>query len=173
MGRDRACAGNVSVALFSSDLLATWTDPFGWFDRFDEQVLGPIGRGRPGRIRLTEWTAGEPAPGRWLTIPVTAVLILEGVSSARSAIDGRAGVTVWVEIGDRAERLERAVGRDGESSRGFLAAWQDDEDAFFAADGTRSRADLVVGGPLMGGKFDDRRDEARVTTGRAPRDRTP
>ncbi len=41
-------------------------------------------------------------------------------------------------------RLERAVARDGEQSRGYLTAWQDDEDAFFAADRTRQRVDLVV-----------------------------
>ena len=34
--------------------------------------------------------------------------------------------------------------RDGEASRAHLAAWQDDEDAFFRADRTRERADLLV-----------------------------
>ena len=135
----------VPVTVFSSDLLATWTDPFGWFDRFDSQVLGPISRGDPGRIRLTDWTGDDATPGRWLVVPVTDVLILEGVSAARSGIAGRATVAVWVEIENRAERLERAVARDGESSRSFLTAWQDAEDAFFAADHTRARADLLVG----------------------------
>ncbi len=134
----------MSVVLFSSDLLATWSDPFGWFDRFDAQVLRPISQGRPGRIRLTDWTGATPAPGRWLDVPATDVLILEGVSSGRSALRGRASAMIWVEIGNRAERLERAVTRDGEISRHFLAAWQDDEDGFFAADRTRSRADLLV-----------------------------
>jgi hypothetical protein len=138
-------ARGAAVLLFSSDLLATWTDPFGWFDRFDRQVLTPISFGRPGRIRLTDWTGGEPVPGDWFDVPVPEVLILEGVSSARSALHGRASVTVWVQVGDRAERLERAIARDGEPSRHFLTAWQDAEDAFFAGDGTRERADLDVG----------------------------
>ena len=137
-------ARGVSVAVFSSDLLATWADPFGWFDRFDAQVLGRLSRGEPGRIRLTDWSGGEPVPGGWVEVPVTDALILEGVSAARSDVAGRASVTVWVEIESRAERLERAVARDGESSRHFLAAWQDAEDAFFAADDIRARADLVV-----------------------------
>ncbi len=146
-------ARGASVVLFSSDLLATWADPFGWFDRFDRQVLTPISRGRPGRIRLTDWTGGDPVPGGWFEVPVPGVLILEGVSSARSQLQGRASVTVWVQVGDRAERLERAVARDGEPSRPFLTAWQDAEDAFFAADRTRARADVVVasaiGDPTM------------------------
>ncbi len=132
------------VALFSSDLLATWSDPFGWFERFDAQVLRPISKGDPGRIRLTDWTGTTPLPGGWLDVPVTDVLILEGVSSARSALHDRPSATVWVEIPDRAARLECAVARDGESFRDFLTAWQDAEDAFFRADNTRFRADLVV-----------------------------
>lgn len=136
----------VSVALFSGDLLATWSDPFGWFERFDTQVLGPISKGDPGRIRLTDWTGTGPLPGGWLDVPVTDVLILEGVSAARSAVHDRPSMTVWVEIPDRAARLERAVARDGELSRDLLAGWQDAEDAFFRADNTRSRADLVVAG---------------------------
>ncbi len=162
-------ARGTSVALFSSDLLATWTDPFGWFDRFDDQVLGPVARGRPGRIQLTDWTGDEPGPGDWRDIPVTDVLILEGVSSARTGIGGRTSVMVWVEIADRAERLERAVGRDGEPSRRFLSAWQDDEDAFFAADRTCSRADLVIGGPTTARRANERPLDGRVLTGRAPR----
>jgi hypothetical protein len=55
-------------------------------------------------------------------------------------------VLVWVEVPDRAGRLERAVRRDGESSRAQLAAWQDAEDAFFQADRTADRADIVVVG---------------------------
>jgi hypothetical protein len=54
----------------------------------------------------------------------------------------RASVLVWVEVRDRRERLERAVRRDGESSRAHLAAWQDAEDGFFQADRTADRADL-------------------------------
>ena len=56
----------------------------------------------------------------------------------------RASVVVWVEVGDRAARLERAVARDGEASRSHLRAWQDDEERFFANDRTADRADVVV-----------------------------
>ena len=46
-----------------------------------------------------------------------------------------------------AERLERAVARDGEAMRPFLARWQHDEDAHFRADRTRARADVVIAPP--------------------------
>lgn len=134
-----------SVMLFSSDLLATWTDPFGWWPGFDEGVLHPLQGGSAGRIRLSDWSAGDPRPGSWLSVPTAEVLILEGVSCGRRALAGRASVLVWLTGPDRTARLERAVGRDGESSRALLAAWQDDEDAFFRDDRAFQRADLAVG----------------------------
>ena len=136
--------GGLSGLLFSADLLATWADPFGWFDRFDAGVLQPIADGHDGRIQLTDWTAGEPQPGAWMSIPVVDVLILEGVSSGRKALGDRVGVSVWLKTPGRSTRLEHAVARDGESSRALLAAWQDAEDAFFEQDRPGNRADFLV-----------------------------
>jgi hypothetical protein len=51
---------------------------------------------------------------------------------------------VWVSLTGRRRRLDRAVARDGESSRALLATWQHGEDAFFAADRTAERADLLL-----------------------------
>ena len=75
-------AGTPSVAVFSSDLLATWDEPFDWWQRFDAGVLRPLSNGSPGRIRLTDWSAGEPGPGRWLDLEPVDVLILEGEATA-------------------------------------------------------------------------------------------
>jgi hypothetical protein len=139
-------AGAGSVGLFSSDLLATWDDPFGWWDAFDLGVLRPLARHQPGRIRVTDWTAGFARPGPWQDIPMVDVLIVEGVSCGRAAVTGLASVLVWVELPDRRRRLDRAVARDGEASRVPLTAWQHAEDAFFAHDAVRQRADFRVSG---------------------------
>jgi len=139
--RDRGIA---SVLLFSSDRMATWADPFGWFDRFDKDVLAPLAAGRPGRVQLTDWSSGTPRPGGWLDVPVMDVLLLEGVSAGRSALGRRVGVSVWVEVAGRADRLERSVARDGQASRVNLAHWQDAEDAFFALDRPAERADFLA-----------------------------
>jgi len=136
--------GAPTVSVFSSDVLATWNEPFDWWPRFDADVLGPLSRGTVGRVQATDWSAGTPRPGAFVDVQPTAVLIIEGVSCGRAGIADRAGVLVWVELPDRRTRLERAVARDGERSRRYLTTWQDDEDAFFAADRTRARADLVV-----------------------------
>lgn len=135
-----------AVAVFSADLLATWDDPFGWWDAFEDGVLNRLADHQPGRVQITDWSTGVPRPGRWEQVPIVDALILEGVSSGRTAVIGRASVLVWVELPDRRLRLERAVARDGEASRGLLAAWQHSEDAFFARDGVRQRADLELHG---------------------------
>jgi uridine kinase len=135
-----------TVTVFSSDLLATWDDPFGWWERFDAGVLKPLAGGAPGRIQLTDWSTGQPTPGGWMAVPPAEVLILEGVSCGRSAFRDRISLLVWLAVPDRRERLERAVARDGESSRAQLAAWQDAEGAFFEVDRTADRADIEVCG---------------------------
>ena len=133
-----------AVVLLSTDHLATWADPFGWWPRLERGVLGPLAAGRPGTLGLTDWSTGVPGPGPEVAVPVPTLLVLEGVSAGRRALGVRATTTVWVEVADRANRLERAVARDGESSRLFLRAWQDDEDRHFAGDDTRLRADLII-----------------------------
>ena len=137
-------APGVRISVLSTDLLATWADPFGWWDRLDADVLRPLAAGRPGSIQINDWTGGTPVPGRRLQIEVPDVLIVEGVSSARRAITDRVTAMVWVEVPDRAERLRRGVARDGGASRPYLEAWQDAEDRHFEQDGTRLRADLTV-----------------------------
>jgi hypothetical protein len=137
-------AGAGDVVVLTTDLVATWENPFGWWERLDAGVLHPLGAGRPGRLLANDWSSGYPVPTRLVTVEPPGMLILEGVSAGRWTLADRITTLVWVEIADRALRLERAVARDGESSRRHLQRWQDQEDAHFAADGTKLRADLVV-----------------------------
>lgn len=133
-----------TVEVFGSDLLATWDDPFDWWPLFAAGVLEPLARGDAGRIQVMDWTGGTPRPGPWRPVPVPSVLILEGVSTGRGAVARFDPVLVWVEVPDPAERLDRAVARDGEHTRPDFRRWQRAEEVFFAADRTRERASVVV-----------------------------
>lgn len=130
------------VALVRTDDFATWDEPVQWWPRLVDGVLDPLARGRPGGYRRVEWVDGSPVPGAQVRVPVPGVLVLEGVSSGRRSMVGTASLVVWVEQPDRELRLRRAVARDGELIRPHVPGWQRFEDDWFAADGTRSRADV-------------------------------
>jgi hypothetical protein len=136
-----AAAGE-RAALVRTDHFATWDEPFDWWPRLELEVLVPVAAGRPASFLAMDWSGGPPVPRLPVTVPVVDVLLLEGVSAARRAVSGRLSTTVWVEHPDRAVRTARAVARDGDAIREPLRRWQAAEEAWFAADGTRDRADV-------------------------------
>jgi uridine kinase len=106
-----------------------------------EQVLAPLSEGRSGSYRRYDWHREEHAESR--AVPVTDVLVVEGVGSWRREHAGLVTVLVWVEA-PAAVRLERAVRRDGAHLAPHLLRWQRDEDRLHAAEATRDQADVVV-----------------------------
>ncbi|PSL55565.1 cytidylate kinase-like protein [Saccharothrix carnea] len=132
------------VPVVPTDHFATWDDPVSWWPRLVADVLDPLWHGREARYRRLDWTGGTPKPGEQVTVPVSDVLVVEGVSAARRSIAARLDEAIWVELPDPAERLRRAVARDGEASREHLRRWQAFERGWFVVDGTKARADRVV-----------------------------
>lgn len=111
--------------------------------RLQEQVLAPLAAGAAARFQRYDWDAGRFAD--WVDLPPHPVLVLEGVGAAARAVDRWASLRVWVEAPPDL-RLERGITRDGEAMRANWLAWSRAEDAHFAADGTRARADVLVDG---------------------------
>jgi uridine kinase len=130
--------------LIPTDHFATWDDPVAWWPRLVGGVLTPFACGETGRYQRIEWHDGLPRPGEWITVSPPEVLVVEGVSSARRSVAPLLSYSIWVELADADERLERAVTRDGEQSRAHLRRWQDFERGWFAVDDPRSRADRVL-----------------------------
>lgn len=137
-----AALGGAPV-VHTDDLLAGWSDTLTFWPRLEEGVLRPLAGGRPGRYRRYDWLAGRFAEEH--EVPVTPALVVEGVSAARAAVAGRCVLAVWVEAPSDL-RLARGIARDGEALRGEWERWRAVEDAHFAADRTRDRADLLVDG---------------------------
>ena len=140
-----AARGTGSVTLLHmDDLYEGWTGlDHHLTGRVRAGILEPLAAGRPGRYRRYDWAAGRFAEAH-LVDPVD-LLVLEGVGSGATAYDAFLTVRVWVEA-PADLRLARGVERDGEAMREEWLAWTDREAAHFAADGTRTRADLVVDG---------------------------
>lgn len=125
------------------DLYEGWAGLDGVWQRVEDQLLGPLAAGRPGRYQRYDWDAGCFA--EWVDVPFAAALVLEGCGSAPRDVDGRASLVVWVEA-PADVRLERGIARDGEALRDEWLRWMGLEAVHFARERTRERADAVVDG---------------------------
>lgn len=138
-----------AVPVVGVDDFVGWADldPDGlsWWPRLVAEVVEPLLDGRDAVWRRRDW-AGDPDGAGLLPEPVRApwapVAVLEGVSVTRLAMAPALSLTVWVEAPPRV-RLARGLARDGVAELEHWRVWQRMESAFFAADGTRARADLV------------------------------
>ncbi|HEU4330365.1 MAG TPA: hypothetical protein VFR40_04555 [Lapillicoccus sp.] len=106
------------------------------------QVLEPLAAGRPAAYRRWSWV-GQEWSRQVVPVPETPLLVLEGVGSSVRPAGDYASVCVWVEA-ERDARFGRGIDRDGEAYRPHWERWARQEDALFAADGTRDRADVIL-----------------------------
>ena len=132
------------AAVVPTDHFATWTDPVSWWPRLLDGVLIPLARGETGRYRRMDWSTGVPRPGDEVEVAVPEVLIVEGVSSGRASVRPALSCLVWVEVRPAEDRLELAVARDGEAARSDFLRWQAFERGWFAVDGTKAAADVII-----------------------------
>jgi uridine kinase len=108
-----------------------------------DRLLQPLSRDRPGCYRRWDWYAN-----RWAEVVVVRpapLLVLEGVGAGARGHAGLTTVLTWVEV-PADLRLARGLARDGVELEEHLRAWAEAEEEHFAAEDTRSRADLVIDG---------------------------
>ncbi len=141
-----ALAGRLRAPVIEIDDFVSWDCFAGWWPRFDAQVLGPLLAGRDAVYQARDWNDWYgSALGEWKTVPWCPVVIIEGVTCTRRETLGRLTYAAWVEA-PASVRLARGLARD----RAFADAarlwerWLIEEERFFAADGTRDRADTIV-----------------------------
>jgi uridine kinase len=128
----------------SDDFPVPWSEgPEGWFAALEEQVLAPLSRGEDGAFRRYDWVRGVYAER--VAVPVAPMLVVEGVGTARRSADHLLACRVWVEAPSDV-RWRRVLDRDGAELAPRWREWFAAEDAWFAKDGTRTRADLIVDG---------------------------
>ena len=138
-------AAGASVAVVNTDdLLDGWNDMLTFWPRLERWVLGPLRAGAPGAYRRYDWYA-EGFRSGWEPVPVSDVLVLEGVTAARRVIRADLTFLVWVTA-PRDVRFARSLARDGAHTRDALLAWTRAEDAHFADEGTESAAEVVING---------------------------
>ena len=143
----RAVAAQLDCPVIELDDFVSWSDIDGWWPRFEQQVLSPLLEGRDAHYQRRDWDGDEfgTSLGEWRTVPWHPLVVIEGVTATRRETVGRLSLAVWVEAPAEL-RLARGIERDSEDHRDLWVDWMRRENEFFAADRTRSRADLVVPG---------------------------
>jgi uridine kinase len=128
------------------DDFVSWDCFAGWWPRFDAQVLTPLLAGRDATYQARDWHDWYGSSlGATKTVPWAPTVIIEGVTCTRRDTVGRLAYAAWVDA-PAPLRLARGLVRDAAypGREALWQRWMREEVAFFAADGTRERADVVV-----------------------------
>ena len=140
---DAATALGSAALVHLDDLLDGWGGLPEVSASLERGVLRPLTRGRPGRYRRYDWHR-EAFAEEHVVEPVD-LLVVEGVGSGATSYASLVTTLVWVDAPEDV-RMARGIARDGEALRRHWLRWTADEDALFAREHTRERADVVVDG---------------------------
>jgi hypothetical protein len=125
------------------DLYAGWTIT-GAVSRLTAGVLRPVCEGRAGAFHAYDWGSRAFSPDP-TAVPAAPVLVVEGCGSGARAAAAWCSLLVWVEAPQQL-RIARGLARDGSELEREWLRWQATEDAEFAREGARGRADLRIDG---------------------------
>lgn len=127
--------------LHLDDLYPGWDGLMLALTTVHDQVLAPLARGERAEYRLWDWVHNRYAG--WHSFPATDLLIVDGVGSGAGPGAQLVSVLIWLEA-DHEVRLQRAMARDGQSYLRHWRGWAAQENALFALEQTRNRADLIL-----------------------------
>jgi uridine kinase len=130
-----------SQVLHMDELYKGWAGLQEAIVNLHDHVLSPIARGNPASYQRWNWELSRYAD--WQVLPHTDLLLVEGVGSGARPGAELESVLIWVEA-DQDVRFRRGIERDGESYLPHWQRWAAQEEAHFALDGTRDRADLIM-----------------------------
>ena len=123
-------ANGVMSVVHMDELYEGWNDALGQklFDRIDAWILAPIRNGLNPKFLKYDWHQGKYAS--WSELPLTPIVIIEGVGSGHSALRTNVSQAIWVEA-DENLLLDRVVQRDGEVVRNEMLIWKARERSYF------------------------------------------
>lgn len=111
------------------------------FERIDSWILTPIRNGLNPKHLKFDWHQGKYST--WSEVPLTTIVIIEGVGSGHTSLRQFVSQAIWVEA-DEDLLLDRVVQRDGESIRDEMLIWKMRERAYFDSNEVKQAADIRV-----------------------------
>ncbi|MFI9505346.1 uridine kinase [Nocardia sp. NPDC052566] len=140
--RRLAQAADDAPVVTSDQFPVPWDgDPLVWWPLFAAEVLAPLDLGLPGGFRPYDWHRNEY--GARIEIPVSPILIVEGVGAARP--ESPAAYRIWVDA-PQDVRGNRVIARDGLDLAEIWRDWDARTSAHFTTARTAYRADLHIAG---------------------------
>jgi uridine kinase len=129
--------------IIHTDDFASWDNPLSWWPRLVDQVLKPLSVNQPAHYQRYDWDAKSMA--EWHDVEPGEYLIIEGVSSSRTAFRPYLAFSIWVET-PRKERLRRGLERDGQDALELWNGWMAQEDDYAEREQPAKHADIVISG---------------------------
>ncbi|MDH2428859.1 (d)CMP kinase [Sphaerisporangium sp. TRM90804] len=123
------------------DLYDGWDGLRAGADRLVEWIVRPLAEGRPARWRRYDWALSAYA--EWHELSPPGALVVEGVGAGSAAAEPYTSFLIWADAPPGVRRA-RALRRDGDAYLPHWERWARQEDAYFAADRVRARADVVI-----------------------------
>jgi uridine kinase len=120
----------------------------GWQDAFDHHLtdtLTNIARAHQSGKKISlsryDWNKGRYSDAE--EMPISDLLILEGVGSSQQAVRPHLAASIWIEI-DRTQGLERVLHRDGAAISEEMQMWLQLQDQHFREEESEKTADFVL-----------------------------
>ncbi len=132
-----ACA----TTLHMDDLFEGWAGLPTVAGVVSSMLLEPWSRGLDAGLSRWDWEEGRRTAAT--PLPLTPLVILEGVGSYARRYDALVTTLVWLDCPEPVRR-SRALGRDGVLFAPHWDRWARDEERVHAREGTRARADVTV-----------------------------
>jgi RecA/RadA recombinase len=98
------------------------------FERIEAWILTPIRNGLSPKHLKYDWHLSKFTT--WNELPLTSVLIIEGVGAGHTMLRPEVSQAVWIEA-DEDLLLDRVVQRDGEEVRDEMLLWKTRERDYF------------------------------------------
>ena len=113
------------------------------FERINAWILTPIKNGLGPRHLKFDWYSNKYES--WSELPVTPIVIIEGVGSGHTSLREQVSQAIWVEA-DEHLLLDRVVERDGVAVRDEMLIWKERERAYFDLHEVKKAAQIHLRG---------------------------